>query len=102
MTLSRWLGLVGVLVAIGCLQVAQRTAITLQGYRVGTQLSTLHTQGADISRLNAQVASLSAPAHLAEVVREHRMTFVAWSTVEEPPRQQSSEVRIASAGETAD
>ena len=102
MRLSRWLGLVGILVVIGCLQVAQRTAITLQGYRVGAQLSELQTQGADIAWRNAQVASLLAPAHLAEVVHEGGMKFVAWSTVEEPSVQPPSEVRMASAGEAAD
>ncbi len=97
MRLSRWLGSVGVLVVIGCLQVAQRTAIFLQGYRVGTQVSQLQTQGADVSWLSAQVAKLSSPAHLADVVQERRMTFVAWSTVDAEPAQSAGLVRVAAA-----
>lgn len=95
MRLSRWLGLVGVLVAVGCLQVAQRTAILLQGYRVGTQVSQLHAQGADVSWLSAQVAELSSPSHLAEVVHERGMTFVAWSTVDAKTPQGNGLVRVA-------
>jgi len=103
MRLSRWLGCVGVLVAIGCLQVAQRTAILLQGYRLGTQVSQLHTQGADVSWLSAHVAELSSPSHLAEVVRERGMKFVAWSTVDAASSSDAELVRVAAAqDDTAD
>ena len=79
MSISRWFALTAVVVGLGCLQVAQRNAILLKGYAIGTRMSDLHAQETDLSWLSADVVGLSSPAHLARVAQERRLTFVAWS-----------------------
>ena len=79
MRVSRWFMLIAMVVGLGCLQVAQRNAILLKGYVIGTRMDSLHAEETDLSWLNAQVVGLSSPAHLARVAQERRLTFVAWS-----------------------
>ena len=79
MGVSRWFALIAIVVGLGCLQVAQRNAILLKGYAIGTRMGSLHAQETDLSWLNAQVVGLHSPAHLARVAQERRLTFVAWS-----------------------
>ncbi len=86
MRLSHWFALIGVLVTVGCLQVAQHNAIFLSGYAVGQRRADLHTQQNELSWLNAQVVGLTSPTHLAEVAQDRGLKLVAWSTW---PRQAS-------------
>ena len=79
MRLSRWFALIGLLVGVGCLQVAQRNAIFLSGYAVGERMASVHTQQNDVSWLNAQVVGLASPTHLAEVAQDRGLKLVAWS-----------------------
>ena len=95
MRLSRWGCGIAVMVALGCLQVAQRTAIVSRGYAVGERMHRVHTQEADLSWLQTQVARLSSPAHLSAVAQERRLQLVAWSTLKTP--RPSPLVQIASA-----
>ena len=85
MRLSRWLILIGIMVGLGCLQVAQHNALLLKGYVVGGQIRDVHRQEADLSWLNGQVVNLSSPAHLARVAQARRLNFVAWSTLSPAP-----------------
>ena len=85
MRLSRWGMLVGCVVGLGCLQVAQRTAIIMKGYALGERADRVHTQHTDMLRKSVEVAELSSPAHLSDVVRERRMNLVAWAALREEP-----------------
>ena len=86
MRLTRWLLLIAAVVGLGCLQVAQRTALYLKGYAVGQRAHEVHTQNTEVSWLDTQVVGLSSPVRLAEVAQERRLQFVAWSTLEAAPR----------------
>ena len=81
MPLRLWFVLIGVVVGLGCLQVAQHNAVFMKGYAVGERTRHLHAQQTDVSWLNVQVAGLSSPAHLAQVARDRRLNLVAWSTL---------------------
>lgn len=81
MALSRWLALVGLLVGLGCLQVAQRNAVFLKGYAVGERQHRLHAAETDVSWATAQVVGLSSPTHLAHLAQERQLKLVAWSTL---------------------
>ena len=81
MRLTHWMMLIGLVVGIGCLQVAQRNAIVLKGYAVGERLSRIHRQEADVSWLNMQVVGLISPAHLSQVAKARRLNFVARTTL---------------------
>ena len=85
MPLSRWMSLIAVLVGIGCLEVAQRNAIVLSGYAVGSQAERLHAQQTEVAWLSSKVTGLSSPSHLAQVARERQLKLVAWSTLSTPP-----------------
>ena len=80
--LTRWFALIGVLVGFGCLQVAQRNAVILSGYAVGTLAHQLHEQATQVSSLRTRVAGLHSPAHLAQVARTRGLELVAWSTID--------------------
>lgn len=77
MTLPRGMMLIGVVVGIGCLQVAQRNALVLKGYVVGERLQKVHAQERDIAWLDADVTGLVSPSHLARVARERELKLVA-------------------------
>ncbi|MDP3703521.1 MAG: hypothetical protein Q8R78_03975 [Candidatus Omnitrophota bacterium] len=81
MRYTRWLLVIAGVAGFGCLQVAQRTAIVLKGYALGERLDRVHTQLTTMSLEQVEVEGLSSPAHLAQVERDQRMNFVAWSPV---------------------
>lgn len=81
MRYTRWLLVIAGVAGFGCLQVAQRTAIVLKGYALGERLDRVHTQLTTMSLEQVEVEGLSSPAHLAQVARDQRMNFVAWSPV---------------------
>lgn len=81
MTLRRWFLLEAVLVGLGCLQVAQRNAILLNGYAVGARMERVHAQETSVAWLRNDVAGLASPTHLARVARDRQLAFVAWSTL---------------------
>ena len=81
MNLSRWMLAIGVLVGLGCLQVAQRNALYLKGYAVGDRTHQVHVARRDVLWLKAEVTGLESPAHLARVAEERRLKLVAWSTL---------------------
>lgn len=68
MSLARRFLLIGLLVAIGCLQVAQRNAVFLKGYALGRQTEQLHLQETELSWLQARVIALKSPVRLAQDV----------------------------------
>lgn len=81
MSLRRWFLLEAVLVGLGCLQVAQRHAILLNGYAVGARMERVHAQETNLAWLRNDVTGLASPTHLARVARDRRLTLVAWSTL---------------------
>lgn len=89
MPLLRWFLLIGVVVGLGLLQVAQRNAIFLQGYAVGERMVKAHRESTDVSWLKARLDSLSSPAHLSEAAEKHRLKLVAWSVLRQVPPAQS-------------
>lgn len=78
MRLSRWMALIGIVVGLGCLQVAQRNAVFLQALAVGERLRDLHAQENDVSWSNAHIIGLTSPLRLAQVAEERRLKLVAW------------------------
>lgn len=100
MRLSRWMTLIGAVVALGCLKVSQRNAIFLRGYAVGERLGRVHTQETDVSWLNAQVIGLASPGRLARVAQERRLKLVAWSTLS--PERTVAAVQAAEGGAVTD
>lgn len=81
MRLSRYFLLIGVVVALGCLQVAQRNAMLLSGYGMGDRLSRIHAKTNDVAWLEAQVVGLASPTRLADVAQDRGLKLVAWSTL---------------------
>ena len=81
MRLAHWMMLIGFVVGLGCLQVAQRNAIVLTGYSVGERVTRVHQQEADVSWLNMQVVGLTSPTHLAQIAKERRLNLVARVTL---------------------
>ena len=81
MRLTHWMMLIGQLVGLGCLQVAQRNAIILKGYAVGERLTRIHRQEAEVSWLNMQVIGLTSPTHLSKITKERQLNFVARMTL---------------------
>ena len=98
MRLAHWMMLIGLLVGLGCLQVAQRNAIILKGYAVGERLMRIHRQEADVSWLNMQVIGLTSPTHLSKIAKERRLNFVARMTLPSEPVAAAARtaVRLAS------
>lgn len=78
MRLSRWMLLIGGIVALGCLFVAQRTATFLKGYAVGERMHRVHAQENETAWLKAHVVELASPTHLAEVAEEQDLKLVGW------------------------
>ena len=85
MRLSRWWVLLGGLVGLGCLQVAQRTAIVTKGYALGERVHRAHTQQTEMSLERMEVVGLSSPVQLSQAAREQRMNLVAWAALPEEP-----------------
>jgi len=83
------MALVGLLVGLGCLQVAQRNAIFLKSYAVGERTHHVHTQETQVAWLSTQVTGLASPMRLAEIAEERRLKLVAWSTLS-PPLQRDA------------
>ncbi len=79
MRLGRWLALVGLMVGMGALRVAQRNAVFLKGYAVGERVRRVHAQETEVAWLNAEVEALQSPMHLARVAQERHLKLVAWS-----------------------
>ena len=85
MRLSRWMGLVGLMVGLGCLQVAERTAVVLKGYAVGDRLSRAHIASADVAWAESRVTGLTSPVHLALAAHERHLTLVAQASLADAP-----------------
>ncbi len=101
MSLSRWMVLIAVLVGLGCLEVAQRSAMVAEGYAVAERQHAVNERTAAVSWLNAQVIGLSSPAHLAHVAQERRLKLVAWSILESALSRKPALVQVASVSSEA-
>lgn len=95
MPLSRWMYLIAVLVGVGCLEVAQRSALVTEGYAVAQRQQAVDERAAAVSWLDTRVAGLSSPAHLAQVAQERHLKLVAWSTLEGAPSRNRPFVQVA-------
>ena len=100
MTVSRWMMLIGLVVAIGCFQVAQRNALFIKGYRVGERMHQVHQQENDVAWLSAEVTGLSSPSHLARVASERQLKLVAWLRF--PPSSMLVGEMVPDGGQAAD
>lgn len=76
----------GGLVLVGFARVSQQTAIRLQGYALGRQMSRRHALENDTMRLRAEVLGLDSPARLAKAMKDSRSTLVAQVTLPAVPR----------------
>lgn len=75
------MALIGLVVMLGCLQVAQRTAVVMKGYGLGERLRDVHARETDVSMLSLQITELSSPGRLAKVAKDRQLKLVAWSTL---------------------
>ena len=75
----QWFILIGIMVALGTIKVAQHTAIWQKAYALGRQADAFHVLETETQWLNTQVAALRSPAHLITAMREERMNLVAWT-----------------------
>ena len=91
MTFGRWLALIGLLVAIGMLKVAQETSLALDAYRTGRDYTKLHDLETDTRWLETKVVALQSPIALASTMKERHVQLVAWSRLSTP-------LAVASAG----
>ena len=85
MRLSRWMILIALFVSLGCLQVAQRTAMVLKGYAVGERMQRVHAQENEIAWLDARVTGLGSPSRLARAQEDRQLKLVAWSRLSPGP-----------------
>jgi hypothetical protein len=95
MRLTTWCALIAVPVGMGFLRVSQRNALLLHGYAVGERMERVHAQETVVSWLHADVVGLTSPTRLAEVAKERRLNFVAWSMLPAAPSA-SGAIRAAS------
>ena len=93
MPLSRWMGLIGIVVTFGCLKVSEHNALYLKGYAVGERLTRVHQQETTLSWLHAQVTGLESPGRLARAAQDRQLKLVAWSTLS--PERAFAAVRAA-------
>ncbi|MBI2885524.1 MAG: hypothetical protein HYY15_05070 [Candidatus Omnitrophica bacterium] len=93
--LRRWLFVLGILVAVGMLRVAQQTAVWRAAYRVGADVQRLHALENETAWLHADVLSLHSPTRLAGMMRNRRDQdkLVAWSELPNAPAR----MRVAQA-----
>lgn len=98
MPLARGLVMVAVLVALGCLQVAQRNALLVKGYRVGSLTAQVHAQETQLALRRAEVAGMASPQALARAAAQRHLKLVAWETVDHQPPG----LRVAAAAPDAD
>ena len=81
MRLSRWMMLIGGLVVLGSLQVAQRNAVILKSYAIADRYQSVQTKQTELAWLGARVSGESSPTSLAKVAQERHYKFVAWATL---------------------
>ena len=84
MTFGRWLSLVGLVVAIGMMKVAQETSLALDAYRTGRAYAKLHDAETDARWLETKVVALQSPIALASTMKERHVQLVAWSRLTTP------------------
>ena len=101
MSLSRWLRLLGLVVMVACVRVAQQQALYGKGYAVGERMARAHVQGTEVAWLAANVNGLAAPAHLAKASRDRHLKLVARRELAPRPGDRVY-VRMAAAAETED
>ena len=87
MKLERWLISIGMLVAVGMLQVAERNTVYLKGYALGDRVVKNHKEPTDVSWLEARVLRLASPEHLSDAAQERHLNLVAWSMLTAPQAQ---------------
>ncbi len=84
MSFSRWLALIGLLVGIGMLKVAQETSLALDAYRTGRDYTKLHDLETDTRWLETKVIALQSPIALVSTMKERHVQLVAWSRLSTP------------------
>jgi hypothetical protein len=81
MRLSRWMGLIGIVILFGCLKVGERNALYFKGYAVGDRLQRIHAQETGVAWLNAEVTEMVSPVRLAQTAQDRKLKLIAWSTL---------------------
>ena len=102
MTLTRWFTLIGLVIGLGCLQVAERNAVVLKGYAVGDRLHRLHQTETDTLLAKEQVAGLASPAALVRAAGQRQLKFVAWATLPAAPDRRQAVAAGHAAGASPD
>ena len=111
MKLNRWLAAIGVVMAVGILQVAQKNTVYLKGYALGDRVEKAHKEETEISWLETRVLRLTSPEHLSDAVQERHLNLVAWSLlapdqgqrlVDKAPVQPDENIQLADGHDTTD
>ena len=83
MRLAQGLGLVGLLLSVGILQVWQRSALWIAALDLGRHVAVVHTLENEVQWLRVKVASQASPATLVQTLHDPqgppRSKLVAWS-----------------------
>lgn len=77
MSIKKWAIAIGCVVGLGCLQVAQRNALLLQGYALGHRVEQMHEDQVVLHWLQADVTRLGSPSALADAAQMRKWKFVA-------------------------
>lgn len=85
MSVKKWAIAIGLMAVLGCLQVAQRNALLLQGYALGHRVEQMHEDQVVLHWLQADVTRLGSPTALADAAQSHKWKFVAREVVPKTP-----------------
>lgn len=85
MTLTRWWMGLGIVVALGFLQVSQQTTIRLAAYALGRREAHVHALENKTQWLAREVVELQSPARLAAAMKDARTEWLAWSALPPAP-----------------
>ena len=81
MTLTRWLLVIGIFLAVGMAKVSEQTALLKRSYALAVHSSALSTLENQTRWLNREVAALESPLRLAKTMDSHRMNLVGRSRI---------------------
>jgi len=78
MNLRRGLLLIGVMLGVGMVRVAQQTSLTLAAYRLAEAQERCQDLENETTWMRSRVVALESPIHLAREMTERKLELVAW------------------------
>ncbi|HEX9779808.1 MAG TPA: hypothetical protein VGB20_01185 [bacterium] len=97
MRTSRLAAAIGVLVAVGCVKVAERAAVIERGYGLGRKMAQADMRASAMAWLESDVVRLHSPVRLAAERAGRKLDLVAWSMAEPGSQGEGAYLRLAAA-----